>query len=281
LSVHWLNLIGERTVLIDDDADNTQLVQPSNKRSKKSVAARSTFEQLITDYPESVEAAASLQKIYFIENYTDQNYDALLLYIESIPTVEGSTMHRVKRDLITKTYMQKEEYNTAINLLETVIADPANDIVLTDALIDEAYCYVKLIEEGSRALPEICTVKPQNFDEFLQIVNELENSLYETEEPIEEEIVSVNVTLSNYPNPFNPTTTINFSLPEDSDVELSIYNVKGQKVRTLTNEFLEKGTHSIEWNGKDSNNKLTASGIYFYKVSAGKSSAIRKMLLLK
>ncbi len=244
-------------------------------------AARSTFEQLITDYPESLEAAASLQKIYFIENYTDQNYDDLLLYVESIPTVEGSTMHRVKRDLITKTYMQKEEYNIAINLLETVISDPANEIELTDALIDEAYCYVKLIEEGSRALPEICTFKPQNFDEFLQIVSGLENKLYETEEPIEEEIIPVNVTLSNYPNPFNPTTTINFSLPEDSDVELSIYNVKGQKVKTLTNEFLEKGLHSIEWNGKDTNNKSVSSGIYFYKISAGKSSAIRKMLLLK
>jgi len=245
------------------------------------VAARSTFEQLITDYPESLEAAASLQKIYFIENYTDQNYDDLLLYVESIPTVEGSTMHRVKRDLITKTYMQKEEYNIAINLLETVISDPANEIELTDALIDEAYCYVKLIEEGSRALPEICTFKPQNFDEFLQIVSGLENKLYETEEPIEEEIIPVNVTLSNYPNPFNPTTTINFSLPEDSDVELSIYNVKGQKVITLTNEFLVKGLHSIEWNGKNNNNKSASSGIYFYKISAGKSTTMRKMLLLK
>jgi len=244
-------------------------------------AARSTFEQLIIDYPESVEAAASLQKIYFIENYTDQDYDDLLLYVESIPSLEGSTMHRVKRDLITKTYMQKEEYNTAINLLEPVIADPANDIVLTDALIDQAYCYVKLIEEGSRALPEICTFKPQNFDEFLQIVSELENKLYETEEPIEEDIIPVNVTLSNYPNPFNPTTTINFSLPEESNVNLSVYNVKGQKVKQLVNEHFTSGQHSIVWNGKDNNNKSVASGLYFYKISTGESSTMRKMLLLK
>ncbi len=243
--------------------------------------ARSTFEQLIIDYPESVEAAASLQKIYFIENYTNQNYDALLLYIESIPAEEGSTMHRVKRDLITKTYMQKEEYDTAINLLETVIADPADEIELIDALTDEAYCYVKLVVEGSRALPEICTFKPQNFNEFQQIVSELENRLYETEDPIEEDIIPVNVTLSNYPNPFNPTTTISFSLPEDGNVELSIYNVKGQKVKTLTNEFLVKGLHSIEWNGKDNNNKSVSSGIYFYKISAGKSTSMKKMLLLK
>jgi len=243
--------------------------------------ARSTFEQIITGYPESVEAAASLQKIYFIVNYTDKDYDTLLQYIDNIAAIEGSSLYRVKKDVITKTYMQKEEYDIAINLLETVIADPANEIELIDALTDEAYCYVKLIEEGSRALPEICTIKPQNFNEFQQIVSELENGLYETEDPIEEDIVPVNVTLSNYPNPFNPTTTINFSLPEDGDVELSIYNVKGQKVRTLTNEFLEKGLHSIEWNGNDSNNKATASGIYFYKISVGKETSMKKMLLLK
>lgn len=166
-------------------------------------------------------------------------------------------------------------------LMSIVINVPADEIELIDALTDEAYCYVKLIEEGSRALPEICTVKPQNFNEFQQIVNELENSLYETEEPLEEEIVPVNVTLSNYPNPFNPTTTISFSLPEDGDVELSIYNVKGQKVRTLTNEFFVKGLHSIEWNGKDTNNKSVSSGIYFYKISADKETAMKKMLLLK
>lgn len=243
--------------------------------------ARSTFEQIITDYPESVEAAASLQKIYFIVNYTDKDYDALLQYINDIAAIEGSSLYRVKNDVITKTYMQKEEYDIAISHLETVIANPVDDIELTDALKDEAYCYVKLIEEGSRALPEICTVKPQNFNEFQQIVSELENGFYEAEEPIEEEIIPVNVTIFNYPNPFNPTTTINFSLLENGNVVLSVYNVKGQKVRTLTNEFLEKGLHSIEWNGKDTNNKSVSSGIYFYKISAGKTKAMKKMLLLK
>jgi len=243
--------------------------------------ARSTFEQIITDYPESVEAATSLQKIYFIVNYTDKDYDALLQYIDNIAAIEGSSLYRVKNDVITKTYMQKEEYDIAISRLETVIANPADEIELTDALKDEAYCYVKLIEEGSRALPEICTVKPQNFNEFQQIVSELENGLYETEEPIEEEIIPVNVALSNYPNPFNPTTTISFSLPEDGNVKLSIYNVKGQKVKQLVSDQLSAGQHSIEWNGKDTNNKSVSSGIYFYRISAGKSSAMRKMLLLK
>ncbi len=98
---------------------------------------------------------------------------------------------------------------------------------------------------------------------------------------IDNEIDITKFTLSNYPNPFNPTTTISFSLPEDGDVELSIYNVKGQKVKQLVNDQLSAGQHSIEWNGKDANNKSVSSGIYFYKISTGNSSAMKKMLLLK
>ncbi|MCK4653274.1 MAG: T9SS type A sorting domain-containing protein, partial [Candidatus Cloacimonetes bacterium] len=87
--------------------------------------------------------------------------------------------------------------------------------------------------------------------------------------------------LNNYPNPFNPSTTISFDLPKESDVEITVYNIRGQKVKTLTNDHFEKGTHSVVWNGTDTNNKSVASGIYFYKISAGKSSAMKKMLLLK
>ena len=86
-----------------------------------------------------------------------------------------------------------------------------------------------------------------------------------------------------YPNPFNPTTTISFELTtgHTENTELSIYNIKGQKVKILLNEHLSKGNHSINWDGKDSNNKPVTSGIYFYKLSSGKSSAMKKMLLLK
>jgi hypothetical protein len=87
--------------------------------------------------------------------------------------------------------------------------------------------------------------------------------------------------LSNFPNPFNPSTTISFNLKNSSNVKLIVYNVKGQKVKQLVSDQLLAGQHSIEWNGKDNNNKSVASGIYFYKISAGKSSAMKKMLLLK
>ncbi len=92
------------------------------------------------------------------------------------------------------------------------------------------------------------------------------------------------ITLSNYPNPFNPETTISFSVTQNSDfVTLEVYNVKGQKVKTL-HPFPNRGlgTRCVVWNGTDSNNKPVSSGIYMYQLKVnGKAIAGRKCLLLK
>ncbi len=87
--------------------------------------------------------------------------------------------------------------------------------------------------------------------------------------------------LGNYPNPFNPQTEIKFSIAEEGRAELSIYNLKGQKVKTLVNDHIEQGEHSIVWNGKDLNNNDVSSGVYFYKLKTEKHSETSKMLLLK
>jgi hypothetical protein len=94
-------------------------------------------------------------------------------------------------------------------------------------------------------------------------------------------VPEINTDLSNYPNPFNPTTTISLSIPEESNVELSIFNIKGQKIRTLRNDQYPKGNHSVIWDGKDSNDKRVGSGIYFYKLIAGDFQRVKKMILIK
>jgi hypothetical protein len=85
----------------------------------------------------------------------------------------------------------------------------------------------------------------------------------------------------NYPNPFNPTTVVNFDVPEKSFVKVSIYNVLGQKVRTLVDRELAAGAYKEEWNGTSDNGGSVASGIYFYKMEAGTFVATKKMMLLK
>ena len=90
-----------------------------------------------------------------------------------------------------------------------------------------------------------------------------------------------NYKLNNFPNPFNPATTLSFTLPEETDIELTIFNLKGQKVTQLVSEQFAAGKHSIVWNGRDDNEKTVSSGIYFYKLKTQQNEITRKMLLLK
>lgn len=84
-----------------------------------------------------------------------------------------------------------------------------------------------------------------------------------------------------YPNPFNPTTNIGFSLAEPSDVSIQIYNQKGQMIKSLLAEYRPAGDHSVVWNGTDENGQSMASGIYYFRMQSGKYSSTRKMILMK
>lgn len=96
------------------------------------------------------------------------------------------------------------------------------------------------------------------------------------------EIISEITQISNHPNPFNPSTTIEFSIHSDSQIVLSIHNVKGQKIKTIIQNEYTKGSHSIVWDGDDESGEFVGSGIYLYKLSVnGKTEAIKKCLLLK
>jgi len=85
----------------------------------------------------------------------------------------------------------------------------------------------------------------------------------------------------NYPNPFNPETNISFFLPKAGNANLSVYNVKGQLVRTIANKNLNAGSHTLVWNGKDDNGNNVTSGIYFYRLSHDGQSETMKMMLMK
>ena len=86
---------------------------------------------------------------------------------------------------------------------------------------------------------------------------------------------------TNYPNPFNPETTISFFLPEAGVTELCIYNLKGQMIRRLINAPLSVGTHRLVWDGKDDRNTPVASGMYLYRLQSGKHKFSGKMVLAK
>jgi flagellar hook assembly protein FlgD len=91
----------------------------------------------------------------------------------------------------------------------------------------------------------------------------------------------VSTLYQNFPNPFNPATTIAFDLQIGRDVTLIIYDVAGGLVRTLVSRNLPVGRYTSDWNGTDDSGRRVASGIYFYRLHAGGFVETRKMVLLK
>jgi hypothetical protein len=86
---------------------------------------------------------------------------------------------------------------------------------------------------------------------------------------------------ANYPNPFNPSTMIMFDNAIEGNVRIDVYNIRGQKVRTVINEHHQVGSFKVEWNGKDDTGTNVASGVYFYRMTTPQFSGTRKMLLIK
>jgi len=118
---------------------------------------------------------------------------------------------------------------------------------------------------------EILGIFAQRIDNQVNPVDDEENS---PTSPISQ--------IRNYPNPFNPETTISFNLKQfRPDVSVNIYNTRGQKVKTLFSGSLPGGNHNLQWKGFDDNNKPVSSGLYFYQISDGTNSQIRKMVLMK
>jgi len=130
------------------------------------------------------------------------------------------------------------------------------------------FYFKKLQDEGFLFYSDCSFHLIRTNEEFVSVPNEL--------------IPDFVCNLKNYPNPFNPMTTIEFTIQNNSNIELIIYNIKGQQIKVLAkNEFIE-GQHSIIWNGIDESNNSVSSGIYYYKLDVnGRTEVVKKCLLLK
>jgi len=89
------------------------------------------------------------------------------------------------------------------------------------------------------------------------------------------------VLFNNYPNPFNPTTRIAFSVPEACHVSLKVYDVTGREIAVLIDDYMNEGRHEVSWNGKDKAGRNVTSGVYFYRLKAGVKMLTKKMILTR
>ncbi|MCL2063506.1 MAG: carboxypeptidase regulatory-like domain-containing protein [Candidatus Cloacimonetes bacterium] len=93
--------------------------------------------------------------------------------------------------------------------------------------------------------------------------------------------ISATALTGNFPNPFNPSTTIQFDIKEEGIVRIDIFNIRGQRVNTLVNDFMTTGRYNIDWYGVDDNGRDVASGVYFYRMQAEGFTDVKRMLLMK
>lgn len=107
------------------------------------------------------------------------------------------------------------------------------------------------------------------------------NFVYTGTDADNDEIISRTTIHGNYPNPFNPDTTIKFSLADEDQIRIDVYNMRGQLVQNLIDEHKASGTYKVHWNGRDSFDREVPSGIYFYRLATSETSQTRKMILLK
>lgn len=146
-----------------------------------------------------------------------------------------------------------------------------NEFYLTDDLADcMLRCQITATDDGT-GLGEnnwaISTSEPVHIEPITAGEN--------PEIPINSHLISAS------PNPFNPSTTISFALNESGNAKVEVYNLKGQKVKTILNKQMSSGTHQVEWNGTDEKGNVCGSGIYFYSLHTAKTRELKKMLMLK
>ncbi|MEA1972825.1 MAG: T9SS type A sorting domain-containing protein, partial [Candidatus Cloacimonadota bacterium] len=141
--------------------------------------------------------------------------------------------------------------------------------------VDECNFSHDFTENGEYEVKSIVSDEEFELETIWNITVQINSNEEEGVIPLKTELVG------NYPNPFNPTTSIKFGIHQDTKVKIDIYNLLGQKIITLVNSEMTAGYHSIEWNGKGRTGQRTASGIYYYKMSTKDSILIDKMILLK
>ncbi len=291
------------------DADpNVDMIWPPHTRTGYAMEqenegnlqiALDMYRVILTDRVESEvdEWTLAVDKAYILTVKLGNNLDELKSFFESLigdvpefMTAEDyADFEKILNNYIKKCEVELKNFQAAADIVIERLenATTAEDSIYAQMDLETINVLADL--EGGRAavVTKYPELKPESMNDYRERTkkhwDDL-NTLYGIEDEVqsEEHVPAVPVLSMNYPNPFNPTTTICFSVPEESKVEMDIYNIKGQKVKRLVNDDYPRGNHKVEWHGDNSTGKQVSSGVYFYRLKVnGKSIGVKKMLMLK
>ncbi len=248
--------------------------------------ARLMYKTIIVTYPTAEVAMAAASRLVCIA-VTEEELILAKNYLEGIydqyPSIKLAETARLDY-LVCQRLL--EEYSEAIAGYQELLENCSTYIDSLLTQLDIIYTFLEAESNGNKALTEtvmcigellISSKRAKELES--QILGILLNQPYPGE--VTYHVPDYIVVTDNYPNPFNPTTTIRFSIPKSSDCELIIYNVKGQAVKHLMSETKERGIYRLIWDSKDDNGSLVGSGVYFYRIRIDGLATTKKMLLLK
>jgi len=242
------------------------------------------MKEIVESYPETEDAVSALAFLPFINNWLGGDIHKMIVYFEGIT---HENLQCVKQESIAMMVMNTNDYYHAFYLYEEIIITAKERTKQLLAELSQAYCYYRLSSGGYEKLPSEARRTPHTFDEFNAIFDEImaeirgESMKYIIEDCEEEEVEELLLSSNVFPNPFNPETTINFVLPSDGDISLTIYNIRGQRVKTLINNYMVRGQHSVVWDSRNDQGRTLGSGIYFYILETNSGREVRRMLLMK
>ena len=265
--------------------------------------ALNSFKEILNDKLENEKIywGICIDKVFNLSIILEEDINVLLNFYEVLyqsppeylSEEEKSSLQTILKNYQKKCHIEQHEYQEAADIVVERINNPISSVDSLFAVMQLETIYT--LSEMDSTSRSSCVhtnydrLAPKSLKEHNQKHKNHWDEIYALlgiggnhDDEVIQNIPLIPTLFGNYPNPFNPTTTISFSIPKESKVDITMYNIKGQKVKTLTKDFFEKGFHKLIWNSKDLSGKEVGSGVYFYKLKVnGKDKSMRKCLLLK
>ncbi|MCD4651466.1 MAG: T9SS type A sorting domain-containing protein [Candidatus Cloacimonetes bacterium] len=284
----YMPMLGDRC---DDDSptitDSLYSATVVAMENQDYITANQLLWQLVNNYPDCNYVTNSLKLLFSIAYIEDEDFGVLKNQMQQIAAIDSTIseaieFHSIQCDIVLGNYQQALLHFESIVANTPTVADSVNaalQIARIQMLAERDDNYNQRLLSN---YPELCI---KSTEEYHELHSKLAYLLLDEENykirKSDDVPANVNITLRNYPNPFNPETIIEFSLPEADHVKLTVYNIKGQKVKTLFDDNAEKGLHKLIWDGKNSTGKCASSGVYFYRLVTSKRTVTQKMALIK
>ncbi|MFW5762335.1 MAG: T9SS type A sorting domain-containing protein, partial [Cyclobacteriaceae bacterium] len=247
-------------------------------------SAKSMYEMLIDQYPESKFALAAMQELFALERFVSDDYSSLKQYYTTNSTIQSDADLAETGDyMASKCDVKLENWPGAIDYYENIILDPETMEDSIFAIIDLGYVYFVMENSGYKSAytGNLVQYKPESKEQFFDYRNYLLSLIPgdQLSETMKENIASLNEgeLLQNVPNPFKGSTQIWYKLNTESNVKLNVYNYTGQLISSIDEGTKTKGNHSIDYDATGLKN-----GIYFYSISInGQTTDSKKMTIMK